>query len=143
MRFAIVVLCISVGALGCGGPKYSPVSGKITMDGNPLPNASVTFQPMSSGDNPNPGVGSAAKTDENGNFTLKISGTEDLGAVVGKHRVEINAFDRVKEIDPTSDKWEKKLPKNLVPPKYNNQSTIEFEVPSGGTNNAVFDLKSK
>lgn len=142
MRVAMWFIVSVLFGVGCSGPKHSPVSGRVTLDGKPLPNAAVLFQPKSTGDNPNPGLGSGAKTDGDGNYTLTISGTNELGAIVGKHRVEISAFDRVKEIDPNSDRVEKPA-RNLVPPKYNNQSTLEFDVPAGGTKDANFELSSK
>ena len=58
--------------VGCsGGPKFAPVSGVVTLDGKPYAKAVVSFQPIGTADNPNPGRGSSAYTDENGRFVLK------------------------------------------------------------------------
>ncbi len=130
-------------AAGCGrGSSVAPVSGAITMDGKPLPNAAVFFQPIGSEKNINPGPGSDAMTDANGKYTLKVVGTKQIGAVVGWHRVEISAYIRDKKIDPKSDQRERP-PKNLVPPEYNDKTTLEIEVPRAGTNKADFNVKSR
>jgi hypothetical protein len=120
----------------------APVSGTITLDGKPLPNAAVNFQPKASGGNLNPGPGSVAMTDANGHYQLTVVGTNQKGAVVGKHRVEIAAYVRDKVTDPKSDRREQPA-KNLVPVKYNDQTTLEYDVPRGGTDQANFELKSR
>lgn len=127
---------------GCGGPSVAPVSGTVTLDGKPLANAAVHFQPKATDNNLNPGPGSDAMTDDNGNYTLKVVTTGQEGAIVGKHRVEIAKFARTREIDPNSDR-QAALPRNLVPAKYNDKTELECVVPAGGTKTANFDLKSK
>jgi hypothetical protein len=58
---AVVVAAGLLSALGCSksGPKFVKVSGVVTVNGVPYPNAVVTFQPMGTEDNPNPGRGPA------------------------------------------------------------------------------------
>jgi glycine/D-amino acid oxidase-like deaminating enzyme len=128
-------------AAGCGGASVAPVSGRVTLDGKPLANAAVHFQPKATENNLNPGPGSDAMTDDNGNFTLKVVTTGQEGAIVGKHRVEISKYARTREIDPTSDQREAPA-RNLVPAKYNDKTELEFVVPPGGTKEANFNLKS-
>jgi hypothetical protein len=76
--------------LGCSGgdPHFAPVSGVVTLDGKPYDQAVISFQPIGTPDNPTPGHGSSAYTDENGRFVLRSDNKID-GAVVGKHRVRI------------------------------------------------------
>ena len=76
--------------VGCAGQGLAPVSGRVTLDGKPAANVHVSFQPMATGGNINPGGGSYAIVDEDGRFTLKTVDGDKRGAVVGKHRVEIN-----------------------------------------------------
>jgi hypothetical protein len=132
---AIVAAC----AIGCGAPHpLAPVSGRVTLDGKPLANASVTFQPVVGGSN-NPGPGSGGFTDADGRYTLKVVGLESRGAVVGKHTVHITLVPP--ETDPTDDK-----PKKLkqLPAKYSGKGgKLEFDVPAGGTDHADFALTSK
>jgi hypothetical protein len=65
LTFATTLFAI----IGCGGVKYVPVSGVVTLDGKPLANAMVLFQPI--GDQG--GVGSTAKTDSEGRYKLEAS----------------------------------------------------------------------
>lgn len=129
-------------ALGCGGPSVVPVSGVVTLNGKALTNATVLFQPKATDDdNINPGPGSAAQTDAEGKYTLRVVTTGQDGAHVGKHRVEISAFGKTRETDSGGD--QRQAPqRNLVPARYNDKTTLEFDVPSGGTREANFALQS-
>src|SRR2546423_8011399 len=88
-RLAFFVVAVSFA--GCGGSeKIVPVSGVVKLNGQPLANAHVSFQPTASGNNPKAGVGSYGVTDASGKYWLKTADTDSTGAVVGTHRVEIN-----------------------------------------------------
>src|SRR5262249_34965527 len=90
MRYRLALLALALPAVGCGGgPKVAPVSGRVTLDGQPLAGASVNFQPLSDGNNLNPGPGSYGKTDADGRYSLRVVVDDRPGAFVGKHRVEI------------------------------------------------------
>jgi len=67
MRFRLIFpILISVGfACGCGSYKLAPVSGQVTVNGKPLPNAAVIFQPKRAKTS-TPGPGSYGKTDDQG-----------------------------------------------------------------------------
>jgi hypothetical protein len=136
---------------GCGGPKYVKVSGVVKLDGKPYKNAVVSFQPIGTAQNQAPGRGSSALTDENGHYTL-VTDDGHPGAVVGKHRVRI----QTKRDDPTTyfdpavgspdnpAQGAKKPQIDPIPLEwYSDQSTKEFDVPSGGTDQANFDIQTK
>jgi hypothetical protein len=125
-------------AAGCGGSKVGLVSGKVTLDGKPLPNARINFQPI--GDTAYTGVGSFGQADEHGEYTLKLIDGKATGAIVGKHRVAISAYDEGKAPDPSDDR--KKGPPDRVPLRYNVQTELTFDV-KPGPNTANFDLKSR
>ncbi len=74
--------------LGCGDSKVGSVSGTVKLDGEPLANAVVIFQPLGDG-KMNPGVGSIGRTNDKGEYRLHLIGGGN-GAVRGKHRVEIS-----------------------------------------------------
>jgi hypothetical protein len=136
-------------AVGCSdsNPKRAPVSGTVTMDGKPLPYAWVNFQPMASGDNINPGRTAAGATDAQGRYQLNVD-PQNPGAVVAKHRVSIS---RQYAEDLVEDPSEGGVPADMprlgkvkdIPARYNAKSELTFEVPSGGTDKANFDLHSK
>ena len=133
--------------VGCsGGPEYASVSGVVMLDGKPYPKAVVSFQPIATPENPNPGRGSSAYTDEHGRFVLQGDNGRD-GAVVGKHRVRI--MTRGNEVvgqdveGGSPDETPTKREVDPIPPEWNALSNVEFDVPSGGTDKANFDIKSR
>jgi hypothetical protein len=130
-------------AIGCGGPSFVPVSGTVTLDDKPLPNATVGFYPL--GAKPGaPSLNSSGKTNDKGEFTLSAALSNNKGAVVGKHRVSITLEP---DLIGTSDLPANKLPKGGKPPKmpakYQGEgSELTCDVPSGGKSDANFSLKS-
>ena len=97
MRYLHWPLCAALVAVaaGCGGEKLAPVSGVVTLDGAPLADASVTFQPVAQG-GIDAGSGSYAKTDAEGRYTLRTVTGDRRGAVVGKHVVRISQYEQIK-----------------------------------------------
>jgi hypothetical protein len=133
--------------IGCSGDgvKVAPVSGVVKLDGVPYPRAVVSFQPVGTAENPNPGKGSSAYTDENGRFVLRGADGED-GAVVGKHVVRImtRGNDVVGQSpEGGSPDGGPKGPVDPIPPEWNSNSNVEFEVPSRGSDAANFDITSR
>jgi len=83
-------IAASLAGGGCGGEaNVAPIVGVVTLDGKPLAGASITTQPIASGDK-NPGSGSFGKTDQEGRFELELVTPAMKGAVVGEHRVMIS-----------------------------------------------------
>jgi hypothetical protein len=125
-------------AAGCGGANTAPVSGRVTLDGDPLANATVVFQPLS--EERNPGPGSAGKTDATGRFTLQLMTGNTPGAILGKHKVSITAYEGGNAIPSSGSNAA--FRKALVPHEYNVQTKLTFDVHPGGTASADFDLFS-
>jgi hypothetical protein len=142
LRVLLIMLVAMV--VGCG-PKpvrIVKVSGRVTLDGKPLPKASVTFAPMATKESPNPGPTAQGLTDAEGRYQVSVD-TATPGAVVGKCRIYIST----RLSDPAIDDRDaggpiKTLPKDKVPPQYNISTGLTFDVPPGGTSEADFDLKS-
>jgi hypothetical protein len=144
----ILTPCVLLTMLaGCGGSTNEAlVSGTITVNGKPAPGLHVSFQPIGSKDNPNPGRGSTGQTDAKGRYTLRIDGQRD-GAVVAEHRVAISTVLKGEgaKFDPetgTPDGWVPPT-KERIPAEYNDYTTLRFTVPAAGTDKADFDLKIK
>jgi hypothetical protein len=139
LGFALVL------ALGCGGSKrVAPVAGKVTMDGKPLANATVTFQPIAEQGAIDAGVGSVGKTNAQGEFTLEASNGK-TGALVGEHRVSIAVLNEKRgssDERPPRGGWPLV---NQVPDRYNQggKDELKFTVPADGTDKADFPLKSR
>lgn len=115
---------------GCGDstrPAVGKVSGTVTLDGQPLPNATVQFQPET-------GRPSAGITDAAGKYSLSYSpGVE--GAAIGHHKVIIRT-----EV-PGAD-GEPPRQKELLPAKYHNESELTADVVAGD-HVQDFNLNSK
>src|SRR4051794_10614674 len=89
MRARLALGLVLALALGCRGKGFVPVSGKVTLNGQPLVGATVGFQPVAPEGATEAAPGSAGKTDEKGEYTLTAS-TGQNGAWVGRHRVIIS-----------------------------------------------------
>jgi hypothetical protein len=115
---------------GCGGPAHPDVgrvTGVITLDGQPLPEATVMFQPTQ-------GRASIATTDAAGKYTLiYLDGVP--GALLGQHKVIIRT-----EI-PGED-GQPPIAKEKLPNKYHEQTELTAEV-KPGSNTFNFPLESK
>jgi hypothetical protein len=104
------------------------VSGKVTLDGQPLKGALVEFQPEDGG-RPSMGV-----TDDAGNYEL-LRSRQVKGAAVGKHTVRITTANESEGEDG------KPVPER-VPPRYNAKSELVKEV-TAGSNTIDLDLRSR
>jgi hypothetical protein len=138
-RFLGLVLGVATTwAAGCGdGPDVVPVSGRITLDSNPLAGAYVTTQPIGTVENPNPGEGSFGETDEDGRYHLELASDGTPGAVVGEHRVTVVMKDDAFSANPSSD-----LPQPVSRPwpQHFTDNSLRITVPSGGTESADLEL---
>src|SRR5262245_57192509 len=71
-------------------PNVVPVSGRVTLKGQPLAGATVTFQPaQASGDSRTSVGGSVGRTNAEGHYELRLVEPDMQGAVVGQHMVTI------------------------------------------------------
>lgn len=145
MRTQLLCLLALLALFGCASEEsydLVPTSGKVTLNGEPLADARVSFQPVASSEAPNPGPGSTAVTDDAGNYTLTTGGEQE-GAVVGKHQVRIFTG-KYETSDPASDDPDatKTVAEEILPPRYNFQTELTFDVPAGGTDQANFELES-
>jgi hypothetical protein len=119
--------------LGCDrGPEIASVEGTVTMDGKPLPNATVVFVPEN-------GRPAGARTDERGHYVLWFTEGRK-GAIPGKNWIRIST---AAEATEAADGTPVPAQREIVPAKYNAQSTLEFTVEAGKKNVANFDLDSK
>jgi hypothetical protein len=134
MRSAIVAFALLAG-FGCNQNSVAPVSGRVTLDGQPLAGVFVIFEPIQSG--ANPGMGSIGKTDAEGRYAMRQMQPDRPGALVGKHRVRITTAPLAKSTDarPSSERQPKTL--------FTSPADDPCVVPPGGTNQLDFHLSSK
>ncbi|QDS86444.1 hypothetical protein EC9_06060 [Rosistilla ulvae] len=129
---ATLLLIVSAGCGGGSGlvmPETGEVEGIVTMDGQPLPNVSVVFQPQ---DDPQARA-SMGVTDEQGHYTLTYH-TDKQGALIGSHKVSITTPSDAP--DPSGQA------KDPIPAKYNSKSELVVEV-QAGSNDIPLELTSK
>lgn len=136
-----IATLFSITLAGCnGGVPTAKVEGVVSLDGKPLPEIRVLFQPDNK--NADTGVtGSFGLTDAAGKFVLKLSDSQNEGAVVDFHTVTLS--DKLSEDPKDSDAGGLgKTTKSRIPVKYTNEPP-KFEVKPGKVNQANFELKSK
>ncbi|NLS92018.1 MAG: carboxypeptidase regulatory-like domain-containing protein [Planctomycetaceae bacterium] len=87
-----LVLAVVATALACGCTPAGPdrpatfaVTGKVTLDGNPLEGATVGFVPSAGG------TSAIGTTDASGTYQLSTFGSND-GAVPGEYKVKVTKF---------------------------------------------------
>jgi hypothetical protein len=107
------------------------VTGRVTLDGQPLENAFVEFVP--SGET---GSTSSGRTNAAGEYEL-MSTRDTSGAYLGPHRVRITT----REVTVDQQQREVWLPEK-VPARYNSQTELKRDVQSG-ENRFDFDLQSE
>ena len=149
MNRIFLIVLLSVGLPGCGegpeGPDMAPVSGIITLDGKPLPDAEVVF------------VGETfegyGRTNEEGHYSLV------RGAPIGNCKVYVMkkaASGTPGSIDMSIEGMDEEqmramsasgagpstAAKPLLPPEYSDPklTRLTIEVPLGGTESADFNL---
>ena len=124
----VLTLCLLSVCLLCGcadkGPKTYPVSGTVTLDGQPLAEGIVHFRAVTAGQ-----VDSLPVKD--GQF----SGL----AVVGTRRVEVVAYKMI----PVPGEMGGEVPQPLIAPRFNSMSTLTAEVTAAGPNAYEFKVESK
>ena len=82
-NLGFLALILIVAGCGQSGPEVAPVSGRITVDGKPMENVDIVFQPEGA---KSPSYG---RTDKDGNYTLAYK-RGVAGALVGSHGVSIS-----------------------------------------------------
>jgi len=116
---------------GCSGeklPGLGRVNGTVTLDGQPVPDATVTFDGAKEGE-----PATLARTDATGNYELYYS-RGHKGATIGEHAVHINTYQGPDDDNP-------KGKKETIPAKYNVKSELKATV-NRGNNKLDFALQS-
>lgn len=135
---------------GCGGaptdlPELGQVSGVVTLDGNPLEGATVTFLPQTGSGN-----ASRAATAADGSYELVYSGM-NVGAVIGNHRITIVLGEEGQpeipegvDLDNLSEEQANQYLSTgpSLPVRYNDETELVAEI-SAGPNTVNFELTSE
>lgn len=123
MVWRLAMLVALTTTLGCFGGRpdldFGNVHGKVILQGKPLADATVCFQPES-------GRPSYGKTNQAGEYKLNFMGKE-WGALVGNHQVAITTEDRIENQETGESRWQPEI----LPPKYNSQTELTAVVEPG------------
>lgn len=130
---SVLPLALVLAAVGCGpsGPKTVPVTGKVTIGGQPATNVSVSFVPE------DPTLPTASGSVQNGSYTL-YSGVEGKpGAVVGNYKVilavqggmDAEAYKKASETGGTPGVSALSFPAEYADPS---KTPLKKEVKAGG-----------
>lgn len=132
----LLLVCFTGSLVGCGGasdaPVTYPVSGKVTLDGEPLPEGDIIFRDASGK------AASAAGKIENGAYSLT--------ATAGKKSVVITATKEIPGktvVGGAPDEPPVPAVEQYLPAEYNEKTTLEADVSDSGSNEFTFELKSK
>jgi len=129
------LLLLAVVSAGCGdNDGRLSVSGKVTLDGKPLPEGSIEFLPIAGTGGPTAGA-----TIEQGKYRI----VPRRGLFAGRFRVNITAnrktgaqrMDRYRGV-----KYD--VQEQYLPTRYNEKSQLEAEVTDEGPNVFAFELTS-
>jgi hypothetical protein len=106
-RLALVAaLAVSLYATGCGsGPRTYPVTGRVTMNGQPITSGSVQFVAVE-------GANYEPVSDIGADGTYRLVTLEKEGAPLGKYKV------LVRSVAPSDPKDPYSIPKSTIPEKY-------------------------
>jgi hypothetical protein len=129
--------------LGCGegGPTLGKVTGKVTLDGKPVPDVAVTFMPTEGGSG-------SGITDASGNYELTHSNGK--GTPIGKNKVAVTTVNKpqsaaidLSQIPSDSPEYAKAAAAassageynvkftEPIPAKYNTKTELQFDIKSG------------
>jgi hypothetical protein len=131
MRVSKYIYClaglISLAA-GCSKPDIplGEVTGRVTLDGQPVQNAEVEFTPVSGNRVP-----SLGETDADGRYIMRFSTTRD-GVMLGTNRV------RVRSGQPIIVGGKDLGAREVVPARYHSKTDLERKVVEGEN---VFDFE--
>ncbi|HUT91177.1 MAG TPA: hypothetical protein VMY37_16870 [Thermoguttaceae bacterium] len=128
----LLTLLATMTILGCGpsGLDVLPVSGKVTFDGEPIPEGRIQFRAVD-GD----------KRAFSGQIT---NGQYELETMPGKMTVEVTASRIIPgQFDESNPDEKVPVGEMYIPARYNSQTELTAEVPAGGIKQLDFALTSE
>jgi hypothetical protein len=138
-RLATPLVCLALA--GCSGstdpvdtlPRKA-VTGTVTLDGQPLAQGKIEFNPIAGGSGP---AVSAVADIADGKYSID----KTQGPVPGKYKVSISSRPSIKFGPGQEPGPLPKMDPEKVPSKYNAQTTLTQEITAEEVNTANFDLK--
>ncbi|QDT99077.1 hypothetical protein [Gimesia aquarii] len=132
----LILVCLIGAIVGCGGssdgPAKFPVSGKVTLDGEPLAEGDIIFRDVEGS------AASAAGKIEEGEYSLR--------STAGKKAVVITATKEIPGktvVGGAPDDVPTPAIEQYLPAQYNTKTTLDANVSDSGSNEFSFELKSE
>jgi hypothetical protein len=126
-RLGFVSLLLFLHLTGCKASNLVNATGRLTYKGQPVPSTYVTFWHEKEGLRPSTGL-----TDDNGDFKLRSSRTDD-GVLLGKHTVSLRYFvdsdEKTGKIPPKASSQLQALIAKYGDPK---TSPLHYEITGSG-----------
>lgn len=139
MKYFVALTACLFACIGCSNSEHAvvPVSGRVTLNEKPLSNATIYTQPIAATGELNAGPGSAALTNENGEFELELQTEDTKGAIAGdvKLRIVENGAKRA-ATDDRSVAFKRSVPSDYY-------EGVTYTIPAEGTDAMNIDLETK
>ena len=137
----MLILCVLSPFAGCRGDRRVAIEGRVTLDGQPVENGTISFLPVEGTQGPSSGAAILG-----GRYKIP----RDKGPFVGTYQVEIQASRKTgKKISaeailgmPSGSGAQVDETVEAIPARYNRDSTLRREVQSG-RNVLDFELSAK
>lgn len=141
MKFWLLIMatlsCATLFTTGCSDPPPPtyPIAGEVTLDGKPLATGVLTLVPVKQG----AGVPPIEIVD--GRFASPVIQAPQAG----DYRVEISAFEKTGRLisDPDLAGVKTEETRQIIPSRYNTQSTLSLNLPGDNYQSLSFALKRK
>ena len=125
--FLAIAMLATISA-GCQPSNMATISGKVTLDGKPIENGTISFVPTDGNSS------SAGTRITNGEYTLTLP--------LGTKRVEITASEVVgQRAAYGADSPKVDVMRSMIPKRYNQESELSIDVKAGKSNHD-FNLES-
>jgi hypothetical protein len=127
----LAVACLGVCLPGCSWSKLKPVEGRVTWEGQPLEEGTITFRPAD-------GKGPSAEAPiVKGQYSVNVKPGDKKIAIQG---YKVEGQRRASELDPNSPMVPNK--RQLIPPRYSDRDKTELTRKiEAGASKLDFDLK--
>jgi len=116
-RLGILIFCLLLS--GCGDGRLS-LKGSVSINGTPIQEGAITFQPVVGTSEFNTSTGAAII---NGRYSVAAK----RGLIPGEYRVTIVATEDTGQVDARGSS----IHRNIVPPKYSDNSELTISVTKG------------
>jgi hypothetical protein len=125
-RPAAAALLLLAALPGCTGGARVPLRGAVSYNGSPIDNGTIVFVPEGGADRPRPKAGARIA---GGRYAFE----PNFGPFPGRYKVEITWDKKTGRRISTGDADSRDETKQLLPAKYNAQTTLTAEVKGGQT----------